>query len=107
MSIANPKNKGGFNVYPNPARNEIMLSNIPASFEISIYTADGRQVKQEITSSRIDVSELPEQSQYRNQCPYAFKDHEGPVVDEQGSITCQSGAENVHQEEQFSFFGDQ
>ena len=60
VSVANHNNKGGFSLYPNPARNEIILTNLPASFEISIYTADGRQVMQETTSGRIDVSGLPD-----------------------------------------------
>ncbi|QQV03582.1 MULTISPECIES: M1 family aminopeptidase [Chryseobacterium] len=47
-----------FNIYPNPAKNELFISGLKKETEFAIYTADGRLVMKGKTQNKVNVSSL-------------------------------------------------
>lgn len=47
-----------FNIYPNPAKNELFVSGLKKETEYQIFTADGRLVKKGKTDKKIDIAIL-------------------------------------------------
>ncbi len=47
-----------FNIYPNPAKNELFVSGLKKETEFAIYTADGRLIMKGETQNKVDVSSL-------------------------------------------------
>ncbi|WP_144282181.1 M1 family metallopeptidase [Chryseobacterium echinoideorum] len=47
-----------FNIYPNPAKNELFISDLKKETEFSVYTADGRLVIKGKTQNKVDISSL-------------------------------------------------
>lgn len=47
-----------FSIYPNPAKDQLFISGLKKPTDFTIYTADGRLVKQGKTESKIEISSL-------------------------------------------------
>ncbi|SDL74576.1 M1 family aminopeptidase [Chryseobacterium taihuense] len=47
-----------FNIYPNPAKNELFISGLKKETEFAIYTADGRLVMKGKTQNKVNVSSM-------------------------------------------------
>ncbi|MFY1045584.1 M1 family aminopeptidase [Chryseobacterium sp. GP-SGM7] len=57
LSVKDIKNQD-FNIYPNPAKNELFISGLKNETDYQIFTADGRLVKKGKADQKIDITVL-------------------------------------------------